>query len=215
MLVTDRSLAAGPDDLVRRIAAAIAGGVNAVQVREKDLPDTELLELTRRVQAVAAGHAFVTVNGRANVALAADADGVHTGEDALPLRSLKRAVRGRLCLGRSVHDLQGAVSAERDGADYLVLGTIFPSRSHPGGTTGGSERVRQVAAAVRVPVIAIGGITAGNTARVVGAGASGVAVITAILGQADPQAAAAALREALDGAIIEAPAEAVVAKRNR
>ncbi len=215
MLVTDRSLASDPDDLVRRIAAAIAGGVNAVQVREKDLPDAELLDLTRRIVAVAAGRAFVSVNGRPNVALAAGADAVHAGEDALPVRSLKRALRGRLLVGRSVHDLAGAAAAASDGADYLVLGTIFPSRSHPDGETGGVERIRLVAAAVDLPVIAIGGISAANVDEVVHAGAAGVAVISAILGQPNPETAAMQLRQALDRALTEARSKIADDKRKR
>lgn len=203
MLVTDRSLARDPADLLQQIEGAIAGGVNMVQVREKDLPDDELLSLTRQIVAIAAGRAFVTVNGRANVALAAGADGVHAGEDALPVRSLLRAVRRRLVVGRSVHDMAGAAAAERDGAAYLVLGTIFPSRSHPGGETGGLARVREVTAAVALPVIAIGGITAENAADVIRAGAAGVAVISAILGRPDPRAAAAALRQAIENTFAE------------
>ncbi|HLZ73286.1 MAG TPA: thiamine phosphate synthase [Dehalococcoidia bacterium] len=209
MLVSDRSLARDTADLLRQIAAAIAGGVNAVQVREKDLPDAELLTLSRRIVAIAAGRAFVSVNGRPRVALAAGADGVHAGEEIVPTRTLKRALRGRLLVGRSVHDLPGAVAAAHDGANYLVLGTIFPSRSHPGGETGGLARVRQVTAAVSLPVIAIGGITAENAAEVVRAGAAGVAVISAILGRPDPQAAARGLRQALDQGIIEARGQRV------
>jgi thiamine-phosphate pyrophosphorylase len=213
MLVTDRSLASDTADLLRRIEAAIAGGVNMVQVREKDLPDAELLVLTRQIVAASAGRAFVTVNGRPNVALAAGADGVHAGEDALPARSLLRAVRGRLVVGRSVHDLVSATAAAHDGAAYLVLGTIFPSRSHPGGETGGLARVREVAAAVAAPVIAIGGITVANAGAVMQAGAAGVAVISAILGQPDPQAAAAALWRAMGDGIAEAKNSTAAATR--
>jgi len=204
MLVTDRTLARDTRDLLRQVAAAIEGGVNAVQVREKDLPEAELLALTRRIVAIAAGRAFVTVNGRPRVALAARAEGVHAGEDLPITRELKRRLRDRLLIGRSVHDLAGATAAAHDGAGYLVLGTIFPSRSHPGGETGGLARVREVAAAVALPVIAIGGITATTAGEVMRAGAAGVAVISAILGQPDPRAAAATLRRAMDGGILQA-----------
>src|SRR5579885_1956993 len=204
MLVTDRSLARDTADLLRQVAAAIEGGVNMVQVREKDLPDAELLALTRRIVAIAAGRAFVAVNGRVRVALAAGADGVHAGEGLALTRELKRKLRDRLLIGRSVHDLAGATAAAHDGAGYLVLGTIFPSRSHPGGETGGLARVREVTAAVALPVIAIGGITAANAAGLMRAGAAGVAVISAVLGRPDPRAAAAALWQAMDEALAEA-----------
>jgi thiamine-phosphate pyrophosphorylase len=200
MLVTDRALAHGLDALVRMVEDAAAAGVNAVQVREKDLPDAEQESLARRIVQAVGASAFVTVNGTPAVAMAAGAPGVHGGEESPAVEAMGRDTHGRLLVGRSVHDLPGAVAAEEAGADYLVLGTIFPSRSHPGGPTGGLARVRQVTDAVRVPVIAIGGITADNLAGVIRAGAAGVAVISAILGQPDARAAARGLREALNAA---------------
>lgn len=213
MLVTDRTLARDTRDLLRQVAAAIDGGVNAVQVREKDLPDAELLALTRRIVAIAAGRAFVSVNGRSRIALVAGADGLHVGQDLPLTRDLKRRLRERLLVGRSVHDLASATGAAHDGAGYLVLGTIFPSRSHPGGETGGLARVREVTAAVAVPVIAIGGITAENVGDVLRAGAAGAAVISAILGRPDPRGAAAALRQAMNAAILEAESNATAGAR--
>lgn len=197
MLVTDRSLTGGVDGLARAVAAAVAGGVNAIQVREKDLSSEALLDLCRTLFEVAQGRAVMLVNDRPAVALAAGAFGVHLGEQALPVRAARRAVRDRLLVGRSVHGVDAAVQAARDGADYLVLGTIFASRSHPGGETGGVERLREVTAVVDLPVVAIGGITVDRVPAVVDAGAAGVAVISAILGEADPRAAAARLRDAL------------------
>ncbi|MGH2585320.1 MAG: thiamine phosphate synthase, partial [Dehalococcoidia bacterium] len=124
-------------------------------------------------------------------ALACEADGVHLagggaeiGESDLP---------PTLLLGRSVHSLDAARRAEAEGADYLVLGTIFPSRSHPGVLTGGTALVAEVSRVVAVPVIAIGGIATENAGAVIEAGASGVAVISAIFAATEPRAAAAAL----------------------
>ncbi|MHB8578007.1 MAG: thiamine phosphate synthase [Dehalococcoidia bacterium] len=204
MLVTDRELAGGEDALVRCVSAAVAGGVTAVQLREKDLPNERLLALATRIQAAIAGRAILLINERPAVALAAGAGGVHGGEASLPVSAMRRAVRGRLLVGRSVHSLSGAVQAAGAGADYLVLGTIFPSRSHPGGETGGLELVRSVCAAVNVPVIAIGGITAENARDVMEAGAAGIAVISAIIGRPDPRFEAERLRSALEPAGREA-----------
>lgn len=200
MLVTDRNLVGGVEGLTEAVIAAVGGGVNAVQVREKDLSDDALADLTGRLRAAIGGRATLLVNGSPMAALLAGADGVHGGEESLPTAALRRATEGRLLVGRSVHSLESARTAVQDGADYLVLGTIFPSRSHPDGETGGVARVRAVTAAVRIPVLAIGGITAGNISDVVGAGAAGVAVISAILGQPDPRGAAQELRAALDRA---------------
>ncbi len=197
MLVTDRSLVADTDALVRDITAAVDGGVNAVQVREKDLSFGALLELVQRVCGAIGDRALLLVNDSAAAAMAAGADGVHGGEASLSVISMRRALHGRMLVGRSVHSLAGAREAAAAGADYLVLGTIFASRSHPDGETGGIECVREVTAAIDVPVLAIGGITADTARAVMRAGAAGVAVISAILGSPDPEAAAAALWSAL------------------
>jgi thiamine-phosphate diphosphorylase len=99
-----------------------------------------------------------------------------------------------------VHSVEAARDAERDGASLLIAGTVFASASHPGGETIGSDGLREICAAVRVPVLGIGGITAANAGDVIRAGASGVAVISAIAGADDPQAAAHGLRHAIDAA---------------
>jgi thiamine-phosphate pyrophosphorylase len=197
MLVTDRELAGGDEALVETVAAAVTGGVNVVQLREKELSNEALLALALRLREAIDARALLVVNDRPAVALAAGADGVHGSEASLPVGAVRRAGRGRLLVGRSVHSLASALEAERAGADYLALGTIFPSRSHPGGETGGLALVREVTAAVHIPVVAIGGVTADNAAEVVRAGAAGVAVISAIIGRPDPRAEAERLRYAL------------------
>jgi thiamine-phosphate pyrophosphorylase len=203
MLVTDRTLVptGGLADAVDR---AVAGGVDAVQLREKDLADGELIALGRELRAVTRGRALLLVNGTLAQAHACDADGLHLPEAAPPVapdrHSAFRIPHSAFLLGRSVHDVDAARRAAAERVDYLVLGTVFPSRSHPGGATGGLDLVRHVRAAVDVPIVAIGGITAANAASVLRAGASGVAVISAILAAPDPRAAAAELRAAIDQA---------------
>lgn len=197
MLVTDRSLvpSGALSGVVERV---VAGGVDAVQLREKDLPAAEAVALGRALRAVTRGRAVLLVNGDADLARACDADGVHLSGDArFPSGGEPRG----LIVGRSVHSLADARRAEAEGADYLLLGTIFPSRSHPGSPTGGVDAVDEVVAAVHVPVIAIGGITVSTAGAVMGAGAAGVAVIAAILAAPDPGQAAAALRKTVDSAL--------------
>jgi thiamine-phosphate pyrophosphorylase len=193
MVVTDRTLCGGATGLVQAVSRAVAGGANVVQVREKDLPPWEQVELVRSIRSACGDRALVVLNGAPAVALGAGAGGVHLPEEGLGVSDARRALRGRLLVGRSVHSRASAIQAAAEGADYLVLGTVFPSRSHPGGATGGIELVREVYAAVRCPVLAIGGISAENAASVMAAGAAGVAVISSVLGAQDPEQAAAQL----------------------
>ena len=200
MLVTDRSLCP-VERLPALVADLVRNGVDAVQLREKDLPPHELLDLARDLRAATAGRARLFVNGAPVVARAAGADGVHLGEYAEAVAAVRVRVGRALLIGRSVHSLDGAMAAERDGADLLVLGTVYPSRSHPGGITGGPALVAQVCARVSPPVLGIGGITRENAAAVIRAGAAGVAVISAILAAPVPAQAAWALREVIDTAL--------------
>jgi thiamine-phosphate pyrophosphorylase len=203
MLVTDRSLRGGADGLVAAVEAAVRGGVDAVQLREKDLPTAEQVALAQRLRAVTAGRALLLVNGPLEVALAAEADGVHLPEATAAARRPREAVpagRQGLLVGRSVHSLEAARRAEAEGADYLVAGPVYETRSHPGREPAGLALIEEVTRSVRLPVLAIGGVSAGRVEEVVRAGASGVAVISAILAQPDSGAAANELRQALEDA---------------
>ena len=179
------------------MSLAIEGGVNLVQLREKDLPGGELLRLAEKLRAITQSKALFFVNERLDVALACDADGVHLGEEALPVKAARKLVGDRLLIGRSVHTVAGARKAEEDGADFIQLGTIFESRSHPGVAPAGVSLLKEVRAAVSLPVIAIGGIKTFNVGEVMDAGASGVAVISAILAAPDPRSAAQELYQAM------------------
>ena len=207
-LVTDRHRCNGRriEDVVE---AAVDGGVGLVQLREKDLSAADLFALALRLKSAIRDRALLFVNDRIDVALAADADGVQLGENALPLRTARRVAGEKLLLGRSVHSVDGAANAEAQGADLLVLGTIFPTSSHPGARAGGTELVREVAAAVSVPFLGIGGIDASNVARVIAQGAAGAAVITAITTASDPAAESARLLEAMQTATAPYPATAL------
>lgn len=189
MLVTDRRQC-GDRALADVVAEAVEGGVNVVQLREKDLPAGELLMLARQLRGVCGHRALLVVNDRVDVALLSGADGVHLGERGLPTAAVRRLLPPSMLVGRSVHSVAAARQAEQDGADYVLLGTIFPSRSHPDVTPAGLGLLEAVATRVRIPVIAIGGIDAENRDACLRAGAAGVAVISAILRSNDPRRSA-------------------------
>ncbi|MBI3743323.1 MAG: thiamine phosphate synthase [Chloroflexi bacterium] len=195
-LVTDRGLCRDLDDLASRVVAAVDGGVNMVQVREKGLDGKPLLLLTERVIQRVAGRALVLVNDRVDVAMATGA-GIHLPEASLPVAEVRRMAGEHVALGRSVHSLDAALQAEGDGADYLIAGTMFATRSHPGESLEGPALMRRIADSVRIPVLGIGGIGDRNAVQVIASGASGVAVISSILATSDPSEAASRLRRAL------------------
>ena len=161
MLVTDRR-ACGERRLEDVVEAAVEGGVNVVQLREKDLPAAELYDLALRLRQIVGTQALLLVNDRVDVALAAGAHGVELGGSGLPTE-VARKLAPDLLIGRSVHDVAHAADAVRGGADLLVVGTMFASRSHPGhdpaGPVAGAEDWRRSST---VPLIGIGGITAAN-----------------------------------------------------
>ncbi len=192
MLVTDRALAGGERRLVEAVAAAVEGGVNAVQLREKDLTAAALARLAAALQRAIGGRALLIVNGNAEVAREVGADGLH-----LPAEAPFARPDGLALVGRSVHSVEDAVGAEREGADYVIAGPVYETASHPG-VPGALALVSGVVEGVSVPVVAIGGIRPVRVRDVLSAGASGVAVISAILGAESPGGAASALREALE-----------------
>ncbi len=195
-LVTDRS-AVERGTLVSRVARAVEGGVDIVQLREKDLPGGELLRLAGDLKRAIQGKASLVINERIDVAMAAGCEGVQLGEEAVPV-DLARRILGPGCLiGRSVHSVAGAAAAQSQGADFLVAGTMFASRTHPGAEPAGPALVRSITENCDLPAIGIGGINAGNLGEVLAAGASGVAVITSILAAPDPQEAAREMKLAL------------------
>jgi thiamine-phosphate pyrophosphorylase len=166
--VTDRR----QGNLLAHVARAVAGGVDMIQVREKDLDAAELFSLVCQVRdAAGAAKTKIMVNGRLDVALAAGIDGVHLPGDGLPAAMVRPHVRW---LGVSTHSMEEAVRAERDGADYVFFGPVFET---PAKEAVGTDALRRVVAAVRIPVLAIGGIDASNTAAIMETGAAGVAAI--------------------------------------
>ncbi|HKL30451.1 MAG TPA: thiamine phosphate synthase [Natrialbaceae archaeon] len=176
------------------VEAAIAGGVDVVQVREKDAGAREQLRIARELREPT-GDAGVPliVNDRVDVAVAADADGVHLGDEDLPVPDAREQLGEDAMVGRSVSTVEGAREAERAGADYLGVGAVFATDSKDDIDDDeydiGLGPVRAIADAVEIPIVGIGGIAPENAPEVVRAGADGVAVISAITAADDPEAA--------------------------
>jgi thiamine-phosphate diphosphorylase len=200
MLITNRDRLRGRR-LEEVCSQAVDGGVTTVQLREPGLRGGDLYDLAVTVHAVVRGRALLIVNDRVDVAVAAGADGVHLPEHSMPLQRLRDYAGDACIIGRSVHSVEAAVRAEREGADYLLAGNVYETASKPGAPAAGPGLVRAVAEAVRVPVLAVGGITAERVAETVAAGADGIAVIGAVLDADDPAHAARRLRQALDDAL--------------
>ena len=198
-LVTSRALAGGEDALVEAVAQAVANGVNLVQMREKDLPDAAQLALARRLRDATDGKALLFVNDSLSVAEACGADGVHLGERSRSVAAVRAAAARPILVGRSAHDADGARAAAEQGASLIVAGAVNPSPTHPDQAPAGVGLV-SACAAVGVPVVAIGGVTADNAGEAMRAGAAGVAVISAVLGAPRPGEAAAELAAAVRGA---------------
>src|SRR6266508_2067603 len=167
--------------------AAIEGGAGVLQVRVKDAPSGEVLRTAREVVALAAGRALVLVNDRADLALLSGADGVHVGDEDLPPSEARRLLGPDLLVGRTTRTLAEARAAIGEGADHVGFGPIFATRTKALAVAPrGVEALREVAAALGAPVVAIGGIAAETIGEVAGAGAACAAVVGAIFGAGDP-----------------------------
>jgi thiamine-phosphate pyrophosphorylase len=176
--ITDRR-ALEPKPLLPWIREAVRAGVDMVQIREKDLPTRDLLGLVMEAVDAARGTATrLVVNDRLDVALAAGAAGVHLGTQSLPARVVRELVPRDFLVGVSCHSLEETLSAEAGGADYVLLGPIFETPSKlPYGPPLGLAKLREVAAQVKMPVLALGGITVERVRACLEAGAAGIAGI--------------------------------------
>ena len=196
--ILDRSISAGRD-LPTLLDAVLGGGGRVVQLREKTLPLAQLLplaqHLARRCREV---RALFIVNDRADLALAVGADGLHVGQGDLPARRAREILRPGMILGVSTHDLEQARRAVADGADYVAVGSIYPTSTKSGFQLVGLDLIRRVRSEVPVPLVGIGGITAENAGAVLAAGADAVAVISALCAAPDPEAATRGFLARLD-----------------
>lgn len=181
------------------MAAALRGGARLVQVRAKDLPARALLALAREgVASARAQGGLLLVNDRPDVALLAGADGAHLGQEDLPPRDARRALPASALLGLSTHDDGQVEAASGEPVDYVAIGPVFPTSTKADARpTVGLDGVRSARARTRLPLVAIGGITADNARAVIEAGADGVAVLSAVLAGDDVEAAVRRLRAAV------------------
>jgi thiamine-phosphate pyrophosphorylase len=184
---------------VQAVRLALEGGVDWVQLRDKSSSAASMFTDATVLLPLAEQYAAsLSINDRLDVALAVGADGVHLAGQSLPVDAAVLLANGHLLVGRSVHSLAEAVQAAAAGADYLTFGHVFPTSTHPGLPPRGLTELAAIVDHVDVPVLAIGGITADNLDDVLATGCAGIAVISAILADADPRWAASRLRTALD-----------------
>ena len=169
----------------------IRGGAKTIQLRDKLLSKKELLPIAQQLKNLCAEHnVLFIVNDYLDIALAADADGLHLGQNDLPTKVARKLLPIDKILGCSTTTVDQAVTAESDGADYIAVGSIYPTTSKETAKVIGLEGLRQIRQAVALPLVAIGGITKDNAAEVIATGASSVAVISAILQAGSPEEAA-------------------------
>ncbi len=181
-LITDRTFVR-EGTLVKAVEGALKAGVKMVQLREKDLGDEELLALAGELREVTDRYgAFLLINGRTDIAQAVEADGVHLPYKAFTPGTALTLLQEGAIIGVSCHSLDDALAAEDGGANFITLGPIYPTPSKVRyGAPIGIEPLREAAKTISIPIYAIGGIDAGNVEEVMGAGAFGVAAVSAML----------------------------------
>lgn len=198
-LITDRHQTGGRP-LVDVVHAALEGGVRAVQLREKDLPGSELYRLATELRQLTAEFgARLIINDRLDIALAVDADGVHVGVSSLPVAVVRALLGSEKIIGYSAHAIAEAHAAHMAGADFVSYGPVFHTPSKAAfGAPCGTEMLAEAVATLAIPVIALGGINPTNLGAALAAAPDGIAVIAALMAAADPRLAAASLLKKIE-----------------
>ena len=192
--ITDRAWV-GRQTLSEQVEAAIRGGATCVQLREKQLPEAELLDEAREIAALCRRYGVpFFVNDNVDVAIACGADGVHVGQDDMAASDVRRRVGDRMMIGVSAHSVEEAVTAVRNGADCLGVGAVFATSTKTNVSAMPRETLRAICRAVDVPVVAIGGISRANLPLLAGTGVDGVALVSAIFSAPDIEAECRVLR---------------------
>lgn len=196
-VIVDRSAANGRD-LAEITRQAIRGGADVIQLRDKAAKARALAKEGQRLLEVTrpAGVPLI-INDHVDVAAAIGADGVHLGQDDMPVRDARNALGSGFIIGKSTHSLQQALNADLEPIDYLAVGPIYPTPTKPDYPCVGLELISQVALKVHHPMVTIGGIDAKTLPEVLAAGATGVAVVRAVCGAEHPELAARALKASL------------------
>lgn len=193
--VTDRSWL-GEETLYQQVEKALKGGATFLQLREKQLDQEaflqEALEMKKLCQAY---HVPFVINDNVSVAAAADADGVHVGQDDMSVSDVRAKLGAGKIIGVSVHNVQEALEAERNGADYLGTGAVFPTGTKNNTTALSYDVLKEICTSVSIPVVAIGGITKDNLMQLKGSGIDGIAVVSAVFGCSDIEKGTHSLKE--------------------
>jgi thiamine-phosphate pyrophosphorylase len=202
-LVTSEEMSRGRST-VEIVRAALRAGVRLVQLREKRLDQGPFCRLAEKVRAMTAeSDALLIINDRLDVAMAVGADGVHLGQEDLPVPHARRLVPDMI-VGASTHSAQQAAAAEQAGASYVNIGPLFPTGTKPEHASGlGVEGLRRIGPAVTIPFTVMGGIKAEHVPALVRAGARTLAVVTAVTAADDPESAARDLLACIRGSLVE------------
>lgn len=193
--VTDRKWT-GEKNLYRQVEEALKGGATLIQLREKNMPQEEFLKEAREMAALC--HRYGTaliINDNVEVALKSGADGVHVGMEDLPVKEIRKQVPGDFIIGATAKTTEQAQRAEKEGADYLGVGAVFPSPTKKNAIRITTEELKKICSSVRIPAVAIGGITSENAGTLVGGGMAGMALVSAVFGASDIERETAGLKK--------------------
>ncbi|CAH0221639.1 Thiamine-phosphate synthase [Peribacillus frigoritolerans] len=191
-LVTEESIAI--EELTKIIAQSVSGGVSIVQLREKNNSSLSFYEKASALKQLLNELSIpLIINDRVDIALAVGADGIHIGQDDLPLPVVKKMIPEDMIVGVSVSTLEEALEAERNGADYIGVGSVFPTKTKQDATLMALEDLGEICRGVSIPAVAIGGITADNISALSDSGLSGTAVVSAIMNADNPKTASESL----------------------
>jgi thiamine-phosphate pyrophosphorylase len=197
-LVTD-STGLAETDFLEKVEQALQGGVTFLQLREKERSTREYIHLAQQVRAVARRYQVpLVVDDRVDVALAADADGVHVGQSDMPVRQARNILGPDKIVGATAKTVSQALEAFEQGADYLGVGAIYPTTTKVITVMTSTDTLKEICKAVPIPVNAIGGLNRDNIGVLKGIPIRGICVVSAIMKAADPKAAAEGLRQAFN-----------------
>ena len=196
-VITDRRLK--PE--IKSVREALEGGATSIQLRIKNASTREMIKIGKRIRELTKEYdALYFVDDRLDVALATNADGVQLGPEDMPI-SLAREIAPNLIIGASVYSLEEALQAEKERADYLGAGSVFPTPTKAGVRVIGVEGLRKIVESVKIPVVAIGGINYKNARDVLKTGVDGIAIISAIMGAEDVKKATEEMKKIIEEAI--------------
>lgn len=184
--VTDRAWLKNGDTLYTQVERALKGGVTCVQLREKDLPENEFLKEAIEIRELCRKYSVpFIINDNIDIAVKCNADGVHVGQSDMSARRVREIIGNKMILGVSAQTIEQAISAEKDGADYLGTGAVFSTSTKLNANRVSFDTLKQITKSVNIPVIAIGGINEDNILSLKGSGICGVAVVSAIFASED------------------------------